>query len=124
MSATQPGTATIQGAMTLDEFIGQTAAEMSERTLQTCVLAHARWLGYKCYHTHNSRHSGAGFPDIVAISRDRNRIWVAELKREGKKPSKAQAQWLDYFAAVGIDAYVWTPSSWLSGEIQKILERE
>lgn len=100
------------------------AEAMTEKELMQSVLDCARLLGWKTYHTFDSRRSEYGFPDIVAIRRDPDRVLVAELKREGKHPTEKQLLWLSYFDAVGIPVYVWTPSSWLDDSIQRILEGE
>jgi hypothetical protein len=50
------------------------------------------------YHTHDSRRSRAGFPDIVAIRADHARrlytLVVVELKRETETPTFEQLRWL------------------------------
>ncbi len=54
------------------------------------------------YHTHDSRRSQAGFPDIVAIRHDpRGRtLAVLELKRETGQVTDEQAQWLVAWDAI------------------------
>ncbi len=51
---------------------------------------------------------GAGFPDLVLL-RQRSVI-VAELKREGAKPTAEQERALALFRAAGVAAYLWHPS--------------
>lgn len=72
------------------------------------------------YHTHDSRRSAEGFPDIVAV-RDRELIF-AELKKRGGRATEAQIRWLRQLAEVGhlehaayvepVRAYLWTPDDW------------
>jgi hypothetical protein len=51
--------------------------------------------------------SATGFPDLVGMRGES--LWVAELKRVGKKPRPEQKLWLAAFAAAGIPAFCWTP---------------
>jgi VRR-NUC domain len=85
-------------------------ATQSEASFQQQVYDAARALGWHAYHTWDSRHSAAGFPDLVLVRRP----WliVAELKRDGEHPSAAQQVWLDELAACGIETHVWHPADW------------
>lgn len=75
------------------------------------MTALAKLRGWVWYHTHDSRRSPAGFPDLVLV-RGR-RLVFAELKREGEKPTAEQQRWLDALAATGaVEAYLWRPSDW------------
>ncbi len=111
------------------ELHAQIAKDMREETLQENVRKMAVACGWLYYHTHRSQHSPAGFPDCVMIKADR--LLVAELKRESKDPTPQQQAWLDAFqrfdnydthAEHVIDVYVWRPSDWLSGEIERVLK--
>ena len=88
-----------------------------EQAFQQQVLDLARLLGWKCYHTHDSRRSVDGFPDLVGLKGGRK--WVAELKVAGRKPTPAQVDWLQAFEKAGVPAYRWTPDDW--AEIQEVL---
>lgn len=61
---------------------------------------------------------GKGFPDLLLI---RERLIVAEIKGDGDSLRPEQEEWLSAFRKVGIPAHVWTPASWRSGEIERIL---
>ena len=98
------------------------ARQMSERELQQAVYDAARLLGFRAYHTHTSRHSAAGFPDLVLLKGDR--CIAVELKRQGRAPTVAQMEWLLAFERAGAEAHVFTPSDWLSGEVERILRGE
>lgn len=102
------------------------AADMSERRLQTFVVSFAMALGYETpYHTHNSRRSAAGFPDLVMIRLPRpgrpGRLVFAEIKSEAGEISAAQTAWLTNLRSVGAAAYLWRPSDWLDHSIQAAL---
>lgn len=88
---------------------------MSEAAFQTHVMAIARTLRYRFYHTHDSRRSPAGFPDLVMV-RPR-RLVFAELKRERGRVSQEQTQWIFELQGAGAEVYLWRPSDLLSGKI-------
>lgn len=91
----------------------------SERSFQQQVYDAARMLGWRAYHTRDSRGSTAGFPDLVLVRRPR--LLFAELKREGEQPTPEQAEWLDELWGCGCEAYVWRPSDWPT--VQRVLGR-
>lgn len=83
----------------------------SEAAFQSAILALAQLAGWRVYHTHDSRHSPAGFPDLVMV-RGR-RLVFAELKSGRGKVSAAQQQWLQALAGVpGAEVRVWRPADW------------
>ena len=81
-----------------------------EASFMAQVVAYAGLLGWHHYHTHDSRHSVAGFPDLVLVRRPR--LLFVELKREGEYPTDAQRQWLDELKACDTEAYLWWPTDW------------
>lgn len=84
---------------------------INEDAFQAQVIQLATVLGWRhIYHTHDSRRSQAGFPDLVMI-RDR-RILYAELKSERGRVSEAQVEWLDALNQTGSEWYVWRPHNW------------
>lgn len=83
----------------------------SEASFQTQVLRLAKLLGYRAYHTFDSRHSEEGFPDLVLLKPGRLLI-VAELKAEDGDLAPEQEVWLHAFRAAGALAYVWRPRDW------------
>lgn len=92
---------------------------MTEAQLQAAVIACARLLGWRVYHTHDSRRSAAGFPDLCMV-RD-NRLIFAELKSARGRVSDDQEEWLLALIETGAEACVWYPTAWLSGEIEAVL---
>ena len=77
----------------------------TEKEFQAAVVKHAKMVGWMVYHTWNSRHSPAGFPDLILLRHDR--MVVAELKRGNEKVGNDQMLWLTAFAEAGADSYVW-----------------
>jgi hypothetical protein len=97
---------------------------ISERDFQDRVVTQAKLSGWLVYHTHDSRHSAAGFPDLVMIRG--NILIAAELKVGNNKPTEAQLKWLKAFAGVGhpshtVHAFLWKPSD--QAEIDEVLAR-
>ena len=84
--------------------------EMKERQWQALVVDLARALGWRHYHTHDSRRSEPGFPDLVLVQGER--LVFAELKAERGRTSPTQEQWLAALAATGAETYLWRPSDW------------
>ena len=86
---------------------------VSETDFQQTVIKMARALGWRVYHTHDSRRSDPGFPDLCMV-RD-GQLRFMELKSEKGNLTPAQAQWLSAFSWVaahndGIHAGLFRPS--------------
>lgn len=91
---------------------------VTEAELQANVLELADRRGWLSYHTHDSRRSAAGFPDLALVRGDR--LVFAELKREGRYPTPAQRTWLAALGQVaGVESYLWRPSRW--SDIARVL---
>ena len=87
------------------------ADTISEKDFQAAVLALAKENGWLCYHTHDSRKSQAGFPDLVMV-RGVHLIFV-ELKTEDGKLGADQHNWIEALRGVErINVWVWRPSNW------------
>lgn len=82
---------------------------LTEKDWQRQVIELAGMLGYRHYHTHDSRRSPHGFPDLVFVSPLRGRVIFAELKSERGKPSAEQEAWLRDLERAGAEAYLWRP---------------
>lgn len=91
------------------------AAAMSEAQLDAHVRELCKGLGLLRYHTHDSRRSPSGFPDLVCVGP--RGVLFRELKRQRGKVSAEQQEWLDALTATGQNAAVWRPASLLSGAI-------
>lgn len=92
---------------------------MREKHFQQLVVECARLLGWRVYHTHDSRRSEAGFPDLVLVRG--TRLLFVELKANDGRLDGAQAVWLDDLRRVAdaIDAgageilvETWRPDDW------------
>jgi hypothetical protein len=97
---------------------------MTEKQLSDAIYECATLLGWRGYHTYDSRRSNAGFPDWVYIRS--GHLIFAELKTATGTVSPAQQAWLDDLLAVSIGAhrvqvYTWRPSNWLNGDIEQVL---
>ncbi len=70
------------------------------------------------YHTHDSRRSQPGFPDLILIHPDRQKMLAVELKRDGEYPRLEQRLWLAAFTAVAqaaphaLEVHVWSPKDY------------
>lgn len=84
----------------------------SESQFQAAVIALAKRLGWLCYHTHDSRRSESGFPDLVLVRPRDGRLLCAELKVGKNRPTGPQRLWLDALNAAGVTAVVWRASDW------------
>jgi hypothetical protein len=93
-------------------------AQITEKQFQQQVIDLARRYKWLVYHTHNSKHSAPGFPDLV-MARD-GELVVVELKTERGKVTAAQQAWLDAFeASPTVYVAVWRPSMFKS--IERVL---
>ena len=82
---------------------------MTEAELQQAVIEMAAVYGVRVYHTHDSRRSAPGFPDLVLTGRF-TEFW--ELKAEKGRVSVAQREWIDALKASGQQAHVFRPRDW------------
>ena len=101
---------------------------ISEKQFQANVVRLAKLHGWMVYHTHDSRHSEPGFPDLV-LCRDGVLIF-AELKRQTGRVSAAQREWMQHLSLVAgvvgasgvhgaIQVYLWKPADWQT--IERVL---
>jgi hypothetical protein len=82
-----------------------------EKDFLQAVRDYARLMGWEDYHTWQSVHSPAGFPDLVLVRPPR--IVFAELKVGNRQPTPAQERWLNLLRECpGVEAYLWRPEDW------------
>jgi len=105
----------------------QGTAVLAEAGLLEHIRALARRHGWLCYHTHDSRKSDAGFPDLVLCRppsvHGPGRLLFLECKTSTGQVTEAQARWLALLGRVpGVEARVVRPQdlgaieAWLRGE--------
>lgn len=83
---------------------------VSERALQAEALRLLELLGWRCYHTFDSRRSAPGFPDLIAVRGDR--MLALELKSERGRATGEQLEWLRALSAVpGVTAAIVRPGA-------------
>ena len=81
---------------------------MSEADLQSAIVQAADLFGWRWYHTHDSRRSPSGWPDLVLV-RDGQMI-AFELKSDRGRVSAEQRIWIEELSKVpGITAVVIRP---------------
>ena len=97
---------------------------MTEDELLASILEVAEILKWLTYHTHDSRRSPAGFPDLVLVRE--HRILYRELKRSPAPGlvTPAQREWLHRLRAAGADVDVWTPQDWPSRVIAELRDAD
>jgi hypothetical protein len=89
---------------------------MLERDFQRDVLEIAKFYHWHHYHTHDSRRSPKGFPDLVLW---RDRVIFAELKASRGRVSQEQTMVMDKLKEAGAEVYLWRPENWV--EIGQVL---
>lgn len=94
----------------------------TESEFQSAVITLAKTLGFQLtYHTHDSRRSNPGFPDLVLVNAARGCVLFVELKAQQGRVSAEQEQWINGLRAAGQFAEVWRPSDYVGGRIMNIL---
>lgn len=92
-----------------------------EVELQNHVILLASALGWMHYHTHDSRRSPEGFPDLVLVHPSKGWALFRELKTERGRYGPRQQEWLDGMSAAGLDAGTWRPRDVISGRVEREL---
>ncbi len=106
--------------MTLAALKPGTVPPESEAHFQAAIVDLARRLGWLVYHTHDSRRSQAGFPDLFMVRGEH--ALAAELKSATGRLSPEQTEWIARLRMAGIDAHVWRPAD--KAKIVEILSRD
>lgn len=94
---------------------------ITEATLQKLVENYCVDKGLLYYHTHDSRRSVAGYPDLTIIGA--NGIMLVELKSETGRLSRSQRCWVDAAIATKTPVRVWNPRQWRDGTISAELDQ-
>ena len=95
--------------------------EPTEKAFMEAVIQYLRLRSWIVYHTHDSRRSAPGFPDICAVRGPR--LAFIECKVGRGKPTPAQHEWLAALAAVpGVVVMVAYPTQEWWQEIERIFK--
>ena len=114
--AGQTGTPIVDGAAYMD-------ATTPEIAFMRNVLALAKMRGWLCYHTHISKRSTEGWPDLAMVKGER--MVIAELKKQTGRTTPAQRTWLALLGGVAaasngaLSVHEWRPSDW--PEIERVI---
>lgn len=82
-----------------------------EKEFQAAVVRLAESHGWRVYHTHYSRRSAAGYPDLTLVRK--GVLILAELKTDKGRTSAAQDEWLRELRVVpGVRTRLWRPALW------------
>lgn len=92
---------------------------MREASLQVAVAQMCDLYGIAWYHTHDSRRSPAGWPDLALCGA--HGFITRELKNEYGKTTPEQERWGWMLRQSGISWEVWRPADLRSGRIQREL---
>jgi hypothetical protein len=103
-------------------------ATMSEAELSDSVIELGHLFGWRLAHFRPARTArgwvtpvaadGKGYPDLCMV---RDRIVFAELKSDNGALTVEQQDWLHALGAAGVERYVWRPSDWVDGTIERVL---
>jgi hypothetical protein len=109
--------------LTVEEYRALERKTWSEKRFQAEVVKLAASLGYRHYHSHDSRMSPEGFPDLVLVRSASlgGRCIFAELKVKRNKLTRTQREWLGALRDAGSEAYEWRPEDW--ADIEQVLRR-
>lgn len=82
-----------------------------EQEWQETVIAGAQLLGWRCYHTFDSRHSVPGYPDLTLFHPVHGVLFV-ELKAPNGRLTEAQRDWGRTITEAGYCWMVAYPDDW------------
>lgn len=95
-------------------------SQMTEDELLAAVRQMATTFHWACYHTHDSRRSEAGFPDLVLCRPPR--LVLVELKTQAGSATRDQIAWAGLLnACPQVEHYFFRPSHWSSGRVEEVL---
>jgi hypothetical protein len=88
-----------------------TPPRQTERSFMRAVVEYAELRGWRCYHTHTSKHSPAGFPDLVLVRarHPQPRVVYIECKADRGRVTVDQRAWIADLRACEQEAYVFRP---------------
>jgi hypothetical protein len=92
------------------DFADLDLPKLTEKQFQGHITELAKLCHWWAYHTHDSRRSEAGFPDLVLVRGS----WLvfAEIKVGDNKPTRKQLACLARLKATGANVFIWHPDDW------------
>ena len=109
--------------MTTENWQADLYDAMPEKELQADVIALAQAHGWDVKSTWKSYHSPKGDLDLRMCRTPR--YIEAELKTQRGKVTVEQQQRIDLLnQCLGVRAYVWRPSDWFGGTVERTLRRD
>lgn len=84
-------------------------AGATEAQWQAVVRNVAARYGWLSYHTHDSRRSDAGFPDLVLVHEQQQRVLFVELKTDKGAVRPAQWLWIGALHWAAKEVGLWRP---------------
>lgn len=107
--------------MTAAEYRLHICNQWTEGQLQAKIIQLAQELGWMVYHTHDSRRSQKGWPDLVLLHPGKRRLMIWELKSATGQVRPDQKKWLQALGLVGITAGIRRPADWAAGLVEREL---
>ena len=95
---------------------------MTEKQLQSAIVKLAKLTGYLSYHTHDSRRSPAGFPDLVLVHEKTGFLIFIECKSGKGVRSADQQRWADALVNSKAKYYTIRPCHWADGTVESFLK--
>lgn len=92
--------------------------DITEKAFQDLIVQLAQWCGWRTYHTHDSRRSDAGWPDLVLVrerteSESRGHLLLfRELKARRGRITPEQQLWGRLLLGAGASWAIWKPDDW------------
>lgn len=108
------------------------AKTIAEERLLLNIIEFSAWHGWRSIHFRPLRavrgwrtpiqgKGARGWPDLVLLRPPR--LLFVELKAHRGTLDECQVQWLAELVACGAEVYVWTPTDWLDGTIERLLKQ-
>jgi hypothetical protein len=113
----QARTAAGSASISLAEYHAIQAAIMTEDQLQKVILAASKRYGWLVYHTHDSRRSQPGYPDLHLVHEGHGLSLFRELKTQKGTLRPDQKTWIRALEQVGQNVAVWRPIDWYNDTI-------
>ncbi len=95
----------------MEDFRAIIINTVSEKAFQVQIVRLAKLRDWLVYYTWRSKHSPAGFPDLVLVKG--RRLLFVECKREKGKLTPDQEIWIDALKETSCcKVFLWRPGDW------------